>query len=78
MDGDQHQLDTTTAPVSARKILAHHLRISDVTERLGVAPCTIYRWIALGLFPKPERIGGRSVGWVEAQLVEYIERLNAR
>lgn len=61
-----------------RKILPHYLRLAEVTERLGVAPCTIYRWVGLGQFPKPQRIGVRCVGWIEAQVVDYIERLNAQ
>ncbi len=34
---------------------------------------TIYRWIGLGLFPRPIGIGPNSVGWPESAIREWVE-----
>ena len=54
------------------------LRLPSVKARTGLARSTIYLRIAEGTFPKPVSLGGRAVGWVEAEveawLAEQIER----
>ena len=35
-------------------------KIEEVSEKFKCAPSTIWRWIALGDFPKPLKIGGTS------------------
>ena len=54
------------------------LRLPSVKARTGLARSTIYLRIADGTFPKPVSLGGRAVGWIEAEveawLAEQIER----
>jgi prophage regulatory protein len=35
---------------------------------------TIYLRIAQGTFPKPVGLGGRAVGWLEAEIQEWLQR----
>lgn len=60
------------------------LRIREVTRRLGVCRSTIYSWLNkksrqhIPDFPKPIRLGQSTVGWIEAEIENYLEtRRNA-
>ena len=53
------------------------IRRSEVLKRTGKATSTIYEQIQKGLFPKPVKLGPRSVGWVEDEVDEHIEMLIA-
>jgi prophage regulatory protein len=50
------------------------LRLPAVKVRTGLARSTIYLRIAQGSFPKPVSLGGRAVGWVEAEIQRWLER----
>lgn len=55
------------------------LRLSTVKARTGLSRSTLYRRIAEGLFPAPVPLGGRSVGWLDADIDAWISRqLHAR
>ena len=43
------------------------LRLPDVKRSTGLSRSTIYLRIAQGTFPKPVSLGGRAVGWLEAE-----------
>ncbi len=55
------------------------IRIKDVVSMVGVARSTIYDWINSksprfdSTFPKPIKLGKNSVGWIQHQLIEWIE-----
>lgn len=49
------------------------LRLNDVMEQTGMARSTIYKFIDAGTFPKPVPLGGRSVGWIDLEIVRWIE-----
>lgn len=49
------------------------LRLGAVIESTGLARSTIYKLIGLGEFPKPVPLVGRSVGWVENEVHEWIK-----
>ena len=51
------------------------LRLPQVMGITGMARPTIYKYIALGTFPRQINLGLRSVGWVEEEVIEW---LNAR
>jgi len=54
-------------------------RLKEVTGMTGLARSTIYKYISAGTFPKPIPLGGRSVGWVQAELHEWItEKIETR
>lgn len=48
------------------------IRIKDVMERTGLARSTIYKYISLGQFPQPIKLGTRSVAWVESEINTWI------
>jgi|AntRauMinimDraft_4_1070384.scaffolds.fasta_scaffold07855_2 prophage regulatory protein len=48
------------------------LRLKDVIEKTGLARATVYKYIAAGTFPKPIPLGGRSVGWVDSEVHDWI------
>lgn len=61
--------DTSTGQPSGERML----RMPEVRRRCGdVCPATIYNAIAEGKFPRPRRIFGRSVGWPESEIDEFI------
>ncbi|HCD6622495.1 TPA: AlpA family transcriptional regulator [Pseudomonas aeruginosa] len=49
------------------------LRLGAVIESTGLARSTIYKLIGSGGFPKPVPLVGRSVGWVESEVQEWIK-----
>jgi prophage regulatory protein len=44
------------------------LRLPAVKTRTGLSRSTIYLRVSQGVFPKPVSLGGRAVGWVEAEI----------
>jgi prophage regulatory protein len=54
------------------------LRRPDVETATGLSRSSIYAAISLGEFPKPVRIGKRSVGWRESDILDWIDALKPR
>jgi len=50
------------------------LRLPDVKRSTGLSRSTIYLRIAQGTFPKPVSLGGRAVGWLEAEVQQWLQR----
>ena len=50
------------------------LRLPTVKTRTGLSRSTIYLRISEGSFPKPISLGGRAVGWVEAEITEWLDQ----
>lgn len=48
------------------------LRLSMVITKTGLSKTTLYERIKQGLFPAPISLGGRSVGWLESEINEWI------
>jgi prophage regulatory protein len=48
------------------------LRLPAVKTSTGLSRSTIYLRIAQGTFPKPVSLGGRAVGWLEAEIQEWL------
>lgn len=48
------------------------LRLPDVKSRTGLSRSTIYLRLATGDFPRPVRLGARSIGFVEAEVDDWI------
>jgi prophage regulatory protein len=49
------------------------LRWYEVKERTGLSRSTIWRLEGSGIFPRRRQLGGNSVGWVEAEIQEWLE-----
>lgn len=55
------------------------LRLPEVLARTGLSRSTIYVRLDQGRFPRPVSLGARAVGWVEAEVDEWMrERIAAR
>lgn len=50
------------------------LRLPGVKTRTGLSRSTIYLRISEGRFPKPISLGDRAVGWVEADIDEWLDQ----
>ena len=50
------------------------LRLPSVKASTGLSRSTIYLRIMQGTFPKPVGLGGRAVGWLEAEIQEWLQR----
>ncbi len=50
------------------------LRLPTVKTRTGLSRSTIYLRISLGIFPKPVSLGARAVGWLEAEIDEWLDQ----
>jgi prophage regulatory protein len=50
------------------------LRLPTVKARTGLSRSTIYLRISEGSFPKPVSLGGRAVGWIEAEVNDWLNR----
>lgn len=44
------------------------LRRDEVEQATGLPRATIYDKIAKGIFPRPIKLGERSVGWLETEI----------
>lgn len=45
--------------------------IHQVSERFGVAPSTIWRWVKDGFFPRPCKLGLATARWREDVLQAF-------
>ena len=44
---------------------------------IGLSRSTIYEQIQAGTFPKPIRLGPKAVGWLESEVLAWIEARTA-
>ena len=52
------------------------LRLPEIKKRTGLSRSAIYLCISQDTFPKPVTLGGRAMGWSEAEIQEcYSGRL---
>lgn len=49
------------------------LRLEDVVNIVFYSRSSIYRLMDEGKFPKPVRIGGRSVFWVQSEIIDFMQ-----
>ena len=54
------------------------LRLPTVRQRCGLSRSTIYLRISRGTFPKPVNLGARAVGWIEAEIEEWLAQQIAK
>ncbi len=50
------------------------LRLPAVKARTGLSRSTLYLRISNGTFPAPVSLGGRAVGWIEAEIQDWLEK----
>ena len=49
------------------------LRIFEVSDRTGLPRSSIYAKIQTGNFPRPIKLGARSVGWLESDVNQWVD-----
>lgn len=49
------------------------LRLKAVKEMTGLGRSSIYSYMASNTFPKSIKLGPRSVGWVEENILNWIQ-----
>ena len=55
------------------------MRLPDVKAATGKSRTSIYKDVALGTFPQQVPIGERAVGWLQADIEQWLhERLQLR
>lgn len=55
--------------------MAHNiLRLPEVKARTQLSRSSIYLRVAEGRFPAPVSLGGRAVGWIEAEVDSWINQ----
>ena len=50
------------------------LRLPEVKKTTGLSRSTIYSRISRGTFPRPVNLGARAVGWIEAEIEEWLQQ----
>jgi prophage regulatory protein len=50
------------------------LRLPAVKVRTGLSRSSIYLQISQGTFPKPISLGPRAVGWIDAEIAEWVQQ----
>lgn len=48
------------------------LRVREVMKKIGFKRSWVYVQMSLGKFPRPVKIGSRSIAWVESEINEWI------
>ena len=49
------------------------VKLPAVINQTGLGKSTIYLKMSLGEFPKPIRLGKRSVGWISEEIDAWVE-----
>ena len=69
----------STATREGRDMPTLILRRPEVSQRTGLGRSALYAEIQAERFPKPVKLGRRAVGWIEAEVAEWIaDRVEAR
>ena len=63
-------MNSENAPLPASNYL---LRIDEVLRRVPVSRSSFYAGIELGIYPRPVRIGKRTVAWRERDIAALID-----
>ena len=50
------------------------LRLPEVMARTGMSRSTIYVRLEQGCLPRPVSLGSRAVGWIEAEVDEWMRQ----
>jgi prophage regulatory protein len=66
------RLDESKLGSGGLKMAHTILRLPAVKASTGLSRSTIYLRIAEGTFPRPVNLGARAVGWIEAEVQQWL------
>ena len=49
------------------------LRMNDLVRELSISRSTLWRWVAVGKFPRPINVGPHTTAWRESDIQGWIE-----
>lgn len=49
------------------------IRRAELLRITGVSAASVYRWVASGTFPAPRRLGPNATGWLESEVVAWLQ-----
>ncbi|HSL83584.1 MAG TPA: AlpA family phage regulatory protein [Thermoanaerobaculia bacterium] len=49
------------------------IRRAELLQITGVSAASIYRWVASGTFPAPMKLGPNATGWLESEVVAWLQ-----
>lgn len=69
--------DETTSVKQLRENISGRLEVRilrkpEVKEITGLPDSTLYDYIKKGMFPPPIKIGPRSSGWLQSEVLEWV------
>lgn len=50
------------------------LRRDAVLAQLGIGRSTLYKWVADQTFPRPIKLGGKTVGWLTSDVDAWLNK----
>jgi prophage regulatory protein len=59
--------------ITGKKQSQKMVRVKQVTAMTSLSAITIWRYEKAGIFPKRRQLGPRAVGWVESEVLEWME-----
>lgn len=66
-------MDTLISITIYQETKMNILRINEVKNITSMSNSTIYELIKTNKFPRPKRIGKRAVGWLENDIMAWLE-----
>jgi prophage regulatory protein len=63
-----------TSPVTSVKVGDRMLKLPEVKRITGLSRSTIYLRMSYGIFPKTVKLGERAVGWIESEILAWLEQ----
>ena len=72
----QERLEQAQCPQQSSRItnMERILRLPEILEITGLSRSTIYSRMNEGAFPQYVRLGGRSVGWKESEIIARVKK----
>lgn len=56
--------------------LVELISAAELSLEIGVTEATLYKWVRLGKFPGPMRVGLREYRWLKKTVNEHFEKLS--
>ena len=50
------------------------IKLPEVKSKTALSRSTIYLKMSLGEFPRPISLGARSVGWIESEVQDWVNK----